>query len=300
MRKVYRFLLDIFQTFIFLILIGIFRCFSFEKASNRAGFLGRGLGKKLKGLRKRAQKNLHRAMPELSTQRQQEIIDGMFDNLVRTAAEYTVLPKLKIYESQSRVEVVGLDIIDQLRDDQKPAVLFLGHLANWEVGTMAGLQRGLKITQVYRRLNYPILDKLIHRVHRWVAQDVISKGKEGSRQLLQALKENRHVSILNDQKLNEGEWIPFFGIPAKTAPTGARLALKYGFPFVPVRVERIEKTKFRVTYYPPLKSKKETPEAQLIDLLTQMNQLLESWIRDRPEQWLWLHNRWPKGYQKIN
>ena len=103
--------------------------------------------------------------------------------------------------------------------------------------------------------------------------------------------------MLSDQKMNEGEWIPFFGLPAKTAPAGARLSLKYNCPFVPVRVERIEGTRFRVTYYPPLISHKKTEEEQLTDLLTQMNQLMENWIRERPEQWFWLHRRWPKGHK---
>ena len=298
MNKIKHFLLDCVQTFIALILALFFSCFPFEKMSNLAGNLGRVIGKRFTSYRKKAHQNLRRAMPELSDKRHQEIIDGMFDNLMRTIIEYCKIYRLKIYNPESCVEVIGIDIIDQLKDDQKPAILFLGHLANWEIGTMAGLQRGLKITQVYRKLNYPMLNRLINFVHRWVAQEVVAKGPEGSRQILKALKEGRHVSILMDQKLNEGEWVPFFGMPAKTAITGARLALKNNCPFVPVRVERIEGTRFRVTYYPPLKSSKATPQEQLMDLLNQMNQLLETWIRDRPEQWLWIHNRWPKGYKR--
>ncbi|MGI4852123.1 MAG: lysophospholipid acyltransferase family protein [Janthinobacterium lividum] len=298
MNKIKHFLLDCCQTFMAFILILFFLCLSFEKASNLAGALGRWIGRRFKPYRTKADQNLKRAMPELSDKKRQEIMDGMFDNLMRTMTEYCKIYQLKIYDSESRVEVVGADIIDQLRDDQQPAILFLGHLANWEIGTMAGLQRGLNITQVYRKLNYPMLDRLINFMHKWVAQDVVAKGPEGSRRILKALKEGRHVSILMDQKLNEGEWVPFFGMPAKTAITGARLALKNNCPFVPVRVERLDGTRFRVTYYPPLKSLKATPQDQLMDLLNQMNQLLESWIRARPEQWLWIHNRWPRGHKK--
>ena len=298
MHQIKRFLLDCGQTFILIVLALFFSCLSFEQASHLAGILGRKVGKLLGSYRRKAYDNLRRALPELSPYKHQEIVESMFDNLMRTIIEYCKIHRLKIYAPESRVEVIGTDVIDQLRDDNQPAILFLGHLANWEIGTMAGLQRGLKITQVYRKLNYPMLNRLINFMHLRTAQEVVAKGPEGSRQILNALKQGRHVSILMDQKLNEGQWIPFFGIPAKTAITGARLALKHKCPFVPVRVERLESTRFRVTYYPPLKSLKSTSHEQLIDLLTQMNQLLESWVRACPDQWLWIHNRWPRGYKK--
>jgi KDO2-lipid IV(A) lauroyltransferase len=296
MKKILRFFLDITQVIFISSLFFFLRPFSFEFISNLGGALGRKIGMKLPH-RKRAYESLRRAMPELSTQKQDEIVAGMFDNLTRTLLEYIAFSKIHIYAPNSRVEVIGQEIIDQLRDDQKPAILFLAHLANWEVGTLASIQRGLNLIQVYRKLNYPLTDKLIHWIHRRVAQEVIAKGPEGARQMVQALKKGEHISMLTDQKMNEGEWIPFFGLRAKTPSGGARLALKYKCPFVPVRVERIEGVRFRVTYYPPIISHKKTESEQLIDLLEQMNQLIESWIRERPDQWFWLHQRWPKGYK---
>lgn len=307
MKKVSRFLLDVVQVIFLSSLFVLLRPFSFNFISNVGGALGRSVGMRLPH-RRRAYQNLERAMPELSLEKKSEIVAGMFENLGRTFLEYIALPGVQIYEGEGngikngngasgRVEVVGKEIIDQLRDDQKPAVLFLAHLANWEIGTLAALQRGVKIAQVYRKLNYPLTDMLIHWIHCRVAQEVIAKGSAGARQAIAALQRGSHISMLSDQKMNEGEWIPFFGMPAKTATGGVRLALRCDCPFVPVRVERIEGTRFRVTYFPPLVSRKKTVEDQLIDLLTQMNQLIESWIRERPEQWFWLHHRWPKGYK---
>jgi KDO2-lipid IV(A) lauroyltransferase len=296
MRKITCFLLDILQVIFIFSLFTLLKPLHFNLISNLGGRLGRNIGMKLPH-RKRAYQNLKRAMPELSPKKQDEIVAGMFENLTRTLFEYVALPKIQVYSAASRVEVVGQEVIDQLRDDQKPAILFLAHLANWEIGTLAALQRGLILVQVYRKLNYPLTDKLVHWLHHRVASEVITKSQEGARQMILALKEGKHVSMLSDQKMNEGEWIPFFGLPAKTAPAGARLSLKYNCPFVPVRVERIEGTRFRVTYYPPLISHKKTEEEQLTDLLTQMNQLMENWIRERPEQWFWLHRRWPKGHK---
>jgi Bacterial lipid A biosynthesis acyltransferase len=170
MKKVSRFLLDVVQVIFLSSLFVLLRPFSFNFISNVGGALGRSVGMRLPH-RRRAYQNLKRAMPELSPKKQNEIVAGMFENLGRTFLEYIALPGVQIYEGEGdgsksgngaggRVEVIGKEIIDQLRDDQKPAVLFLAHLANWEIGTLAALQRGVKIAQVYRKPNYPSMDTL--------------------------------------------------------------------------------------------------------------------------------------------
>ncbi len=286
--------LDLLQVILLCITYAILRPLSFQSASDLGGKVARALGPRL-GLTRRALKNLDRAIPDLSEAEKTLIIQGMWENLGRTIAEYVHLARLEFYTPDSRVEVLGTEIIDQLRDDGKGAILFLAHLANWELATLAALRRGMEFTQLYRKLNYPLTDKFINLVHRQVATKVITKGTEGGKQMIAALKKGEHISMLSDQKLNEGEAVPFFEIPAMTAPAGARLALKYDVPFVPVRVERLEGSRFRVTYYPPLNpQQKGDIHSETLDLLHQMNQHLEDWIRARPEQWFWLHRRWPK------
>ena len=98
-----------------------------------------------------------------------------------------------------------------------------------------------------------------------------------------------------DQKLNTGIAVPFFGRPAMTAPMPAQLALRFKCPLVPIRFERLPGVRYRVTFCEPL----ELPDsgdkdADALALMTEINQILESWIRERPEQWFWVHRRWPK------
>jgi len=97
-----------------------------------------------------------------------------------------------------------------------------------------------------------------------------------------------------DQKLNEGIPVPFFGRPAMTAPTLAVLALRYRCDVLPVRVERRDGARFRLTIYPPLRLPDTGSRAADIGkLMEAVNATLEGWIRERPEQWFWLHRRWP-------
>ena len=100
--------------------------------------------------------------------------------------------------------------------------------------------------------------------------------------------------MLVDQKMNDGIAVPFFGRAAMTAPALAQLGLRYRCPVVPVRLERLAGCRFRVTIHPPL-SFPDTGDqaADVRTTMTAVNALLEGWIRAGPEQWLWLHRRWP-------
>jgi KDO2-lipid IV(A) lauroyltransferase len=88
--------------------------------------------------------------------------------------------------------------------------------------------------------------------------------------------------------------VPFFGRDAMTAPAIAQFAVRLGCVLVPARTERLTGARFRVTVYPPL----ELPAtgdrgADERAIMVAINQIVEGWIRERPEQWLWLHRRWP-------
>ncbi len=298
-KKIFRFIMDLIQVSLISFIYIVLYIFPISWVSNVIGFIAR-ITLPYLPMTNRAIKNLELVMPELSSSEKKQIISGMWENLARVVFEYISLSRLKIYTANSRVEVRGLEVIEQLHKNGGPAILFLAHLAHWELATMACIQKGLKITQLYRRLNYPLTDKFINFVHKKIAQEVITKGPEGARKMLDTLRKGGIVSLLLDQKLREGESVPFFGIPAMTPSAPARISLKLNCPFIPIQVERLPNAHFRVTYHPPLKPRiKGTLDEQTIDLLKQMNELFEDWIRQHPEQWLWLHRRWPKHHYKL-
>ena len=148
---------------------------------------------------------------------------------------------------------------------------------------------------VYRELNAPLAEKVLRRHYNKLRQRLISKGREGAIQMARVLREGGHLAIMVDQKLNEGLEIPFFGQPAKTSTALASFALRHKCPIVPARVERLSGANFRVIFYPAL----ELPNSGIQDtdikeLMIRVNKQIESWVRDTPSQWLWLHRRWGK------
>ncbi len=100
--------------------------------------------------------------------------------------------------------------------------------------------------------------------------------------------------MLVDQKMNDGIAVPFFGRPAMTAPALAELALRHNCPVVAARVTRVKGANFKMTALPPVRFEKTGDhKADVLAAMTQINNQVEQWVRDTPEQWLWLHNRWP-------
>ena len=264
-----------------------------DTASAVGGWLGKAIGPKLK-VTKNARRELSRVFPELDSVAIENMVIKMWDNLGRTAAEHPHLDKFNPYADNSRVEVVGAEIIDEARDDNLPGIAFSGHLANWELGPLASTKRGLPLRLVYRRANNPFFDRLIQRARANTGADYLPKGAEGAKDIVRSLTKGEHIAMLVDQKMNDGILIPFFGRDAMTAPALAQLALRYKCPVVPVQVERLEGANFRVTVHTPLRNPNTgSKKTDIVKMMTDVNECLEKWIKQNPEQWLWIHNRWP-------
>jgi KDO2-lipid IV(A) lauroyltransferase len=271
--------------------MAVFGILPVDWASGLGGFLGRMIGPRL-GLSRRAFANLSRALPENDESQNRRILRGMWDNLGRAVAEFPHLDWICAAES-GRVEIVNGDAVKELLNDGKPGIVFGGHFGNWEVGpsTIHRLM-GPSLVSVYREPNNPWVDRLLR--HWLRSRRAVAKGAEGGRDLIRQLNQGGHVAMLVDQKLNDGISVPFFGRAAMTAPAIARLGLRFGCPVVPIRTERLRGAHFRFTVLPRLElADTGNNAADVLTAMTRINAMIESWVRARPEQWLWIHRRWP-------
>jgi KDO2-lipid IV(A) lauroyltransferase len=275
-----------------------------DVASALGGALARRIGPWL-GISKRARHNLKAAMPELSAADAERIVRGMWDNLGRVAAEYPHLREIAVFppsdfpkrgdfpERSERVAIAGIEHLDRAIAARQKVIVFGGHLGNWEIAALAAGQYGIDVAQIYRAANNPLVDRMIARF-RGTQGEFIPKGAIASRRALAALRRGAHLTLLVDQKLNDGIPVPFFGRPAMTAPALALLALHFDCAVLPARVERLRGAHFRLTIHPPLALPRSgNRTADVAALMGAVNQTLEGWIREHPEQWFWLHSRWP-------
>ncbi|HEV2300726.1 MAG TPA: lauroyl acyltransferase [Stellaceae bacterium] len=274
------------------LLAGFFGLLPLDLASAFGGAVARLVGPRL-GITKRARDNLRHALPELTEEEISRIVEAMWDNLGRVAAEYPHLKEIRVFAPGGRVETHGIEHMDRAVAAGRRMILFSGHLANWEIAALAAVQYGISVVQIYRAANNPLVDRMVLEF-RGEPAGFAAKGSEGARRAIAALREGVHLSLLADQKLNDGIAVPFFGRPAMTAPALAALALRFDCDVLPTRVERLSGARFRLTVFPPLPlPRSDRREADIAQLMAAVNATLEEWIRERPAEWLWLHRRWP-------
>lgn len=275
------------------IFLKISRLFSLETASSLGKSLGQLIGPHHK-VSRIAQRNLLRVFPHYSEEERALILHNMWENLGRNVMEYARITAFLSPQEQGRIHLHGEDIIQKIQQTQKPAIFFSAHLANWQMITLAARQQGLALIQLYRSPNNPFFEKIMQNLQEKVTDGTITKG-QGARAMVRALQKGKHVLIFVDQKLNDGISVPFLGHPAMTASAVARLAQKFECPLIPVRIERLEGPSFRVTFYESL-----SLEGTEYDIMVRVNALLGEWILERPEQWFWVHNRWPSATEERN
>jgi len=267
------------------------RLWPLDWASATGGWLGRTFGPRLRKT-DIARRNLAAAFPEFGPERIEAVVRAMWDNLGRTVMEYPHLDTIRVFDDR-RVEIVNVEHFDRLMAEGSACILFSAHLANWEMMGLCAAQRGRPIHLVYRAPNNPYLDWL-YRHRRSGDAEMIEKGSAGAKKALELLRRGAFLGMLVDQKMNDGIPVPFFGREAMTAPALAQLALRYDCPVLPARIERIGGARFRLTLATPrVFPKTDDRQADVVAAMTWVNEVIEDWIRDKPEQWLWLHRRWP-------
>jgi KDO2-lipid IV(A) lauroyltransferase len=243
--------------------------------------------------------NLTAAFPDESPQQIEEILSGVWDNLGRVAAEFAHLDHIWDFEEEhpeaSRVELAPgtRELFHKLRLDGKPALIFASHLANWELPALAAVAHGLDTAILYRKPNIASADRIIEEIRQVKMGTLIPAGRDAPLRLAEALKRGQHVAMLVDQYLGSGVDVTFFGRKTRANPTLARLLRQVECPVHGVRIIRLPGHRFRAELSEEVKPVRDGKGEIDVQGTTQaITSVVESWIREHPEQWLWLHRRW--------
>lgn len=285
-----------FETAGFFAAIGFFKLFPLDAASAIGGWIGRALIAPT-GASRRAYENLSAAYPGMPEREQRRIVRAMWDNLGRVLAEYGHLDKIHWRAAKTRIDVVNVENFDAARAAGKGILLISAHLANWEIMPFAAREYGLSGGVVIRPTNNPYVARWLEKIRsRNGLPEMIAKGAQGTRRIFTLLRKGDCICILVDQRASEGIPAPFFGREAMTTPAPASLALKLGAKIVPVCNERLHGARFRMTVYPAM-DLPNTGDANrdVLELTARINEWVEARVRERPEQWLWIHRRWSDG-----
>ena len=272
--------------------------FSFDQISAFGGWVV-GLIGPLTSKHKIARKGLETAFPDADETQINSWLKAQWKNTGRTFGEFPLMHRLKVFEDD-RVTIIGQDKLDALIASGKPAVIVTGHFANWEVMAAVLTQSGLPVQITYRKINNPYIDKRVRDQRQAYGTKLLvaKSGARGARQILDALAKGESVALMNDQKFNQGLALPFFGVDAMTAPGPTRLALRANAPLVPISITR-DKARFTMTVHDPIDLKMTGDDVTDTENgVCAVNRFLEDRIRKHPDQWFWVHRRWPKEHYR--
>lgn len=254
---------------------------------------------------KLARKNLKLAFPEKSDEEIETILHEMWRNLGRVAAEYVYLDEIfDINEedlSKGRVEVVGVEHFENLKALEGPAVCFTAHTGNWEILPIASAAYDLNITALFRPPNNQYMAKRVLAARTTNMGHLVPSKAGASWALANVMDEGGKVGVLVDQFFGRGEEIEFLGRQTMANPLLAKLARQYDCPVYPTRCVRLPEGRFRIEIEEPLTiPRMENGNLDVAQLTQDVNDCVARWVREYPEQWLWLHKRWrPEAMEKI-
>ena len=268
-----------------------------ERASRIAGRVARFIAP-LAGENRIGRENLAAAFPEKRDEERARILAGAWDSLARVTIEYAFLPDLVEAFDPDRptgglIEHVGIEHAFGLRDGGKPGIIFGAHIGNWELTAAIGAKIGLPVTALYRPpANRFVADEMQRLRGAFIGKLVVS-GRGAAMQVASALQKGSHIGIVVDQRINDGLRLPFFGRASSSNPIVGIMARLFECPVHGARTIRLPDGRFQLEMTPALEFPRDARgriDADAANVI--VHGIVEGWIREAPEQWLWLHDRW--------
>ena len=279
-----------FTQFILAILsFSIFKILGPNLSSNISGKIFEKIGPFFRS-KKIIHSNIEKALPKIDEDNLKKITQLMWNNYGRTFAEYIFIKDFREGNLSSKIELEGEEIINEIKKNNQQVVFISGHLGNFELMAMQLEKSGINLCAIYRPLNNIFLNEIMEKIRKkYICKYQIKKGIGGLKKLISLKKKNFSTALMIDQRVSEGIMSNFFNQSALTTTIPAQLVKKFNIPIVPVYIERIDGISFKIKISKPLNFSKDKPIKNITD---ELNQILEKMIMNKPEQWIWSHNRW--------
>lgn len=259
--------------------------------------LGRGLGRLWSDLDARhvriAADNLRRAFPSWDEPRVLRTARGVYEHFGAMLLDLLWMGTRPAAEALALVDVEGAGHVEAAMSEGRGVLMITGHFGNWE---LAGLFHGARFGAmgvVARALDNPALDAKLVSLRVRGGNSVIYKQR-ALQQVLKLIRDGKSIALVIDQNVQQGGvFVDFFGRPAASAPVASALTLKTGAPIVPAFCELLPSGRYRMSYGPAIRTRPSGDrDADIARTTQETAAVIESAVRERPEQWLWLHRRW--------
>jgi KDO2-lipid IV(A) lauroyltransferase len=247
------------------------------------------LDRALPRLRRIALRNLALAFPEKSEAERARIASGVFRSVARLLVAFARFPHIGAGNVSEWIRYEGYEHFERALACGRGVLFATAHLGNWELSAFAHALLSAPMHVVVRPLDNPLIDALVERRRALSGNWTIQK-KDFARAMFKALQSNQAVGILIDQNsaAEHGVFVDFFGVPACAGTGFAKIAARSGAVVIPgFALWSEQDRRYVLRFYPPVEI---TGDAAADT--ARLQALLESVIREYPDQWLWIHRRW--------
>ena len=285
--KKFRYLI---QYFIIIILFFIFRFIGLKFSTFLSGKLFTLVGPLFRS-NKLIHSNLSRALPNLNYNQRQKILEDMWLNYRKIFAEYMFIKNFRqLKKLEKNIVVENQEVLEKIKNSTQPVIFISGHFNNFELMAMHIEKSGVDLAAIYRPLNNQFLNPIMEKIRKkYICMKQIKKGKSGTKEILKYFRKGTSIALMIDQRVSEGIKVNFFNNAALTTTIPAQFVKKFQALIVPVYIQRLNNNNFKIKIFDPLNfSKNETLES----ITLKLNHSLEEMIKNKPEQWIWSHNRW--------
>ncbi len=236
--------------------------------------------------------NLRASFPEKSDAEIEHILGGVWDNLGRVAIEFAHLDEFSL--DGITLSAATIDRYHRIKNSGRPIIGFAAHLANWEIAAVIATLVGLRSAILYRSPNIRGISNIIKQLREPLMGELVPTSLDAPVRLARLLQSGVSVGMLADQHYTRGVEVWFFGRRCLANPTVARLARLTGYPIHGLRSIRLpDRNSFAFELTDEIEPVRDAGGAIDIAGTTQaVTTVIEGWVREHPEQWLWLHRRW--------
>jgi len=270
-----------------------------KRTANFAGALMRRLGPLLPEHRV-GRDNLRAAFPQKSAAEIEQILAGVWDNLGRIAVEFAHLDEFCIEGAGRQTPDVisyapeAVERYQRIMNSGKPMLGFAAHLANWELPAVVAKMLVARSAVLYRRPNIRPISDVVVKLRAPLMGELIPTGLDAPLKLARLLQSGTHVGMLVDQHFSKGVDVIFFGRRCRANPLIALVARQTECPIHGMRVVRKpDGNSFSVDITDPIEPARDGDgRISVAGTMQAITSVVEGWIREHPEQWLWLHRRW--------
>ena len=239
--------------------------------------------------------NLKLAFPEMSEAEARSTARRLMRHIGWMGGEFSQFPR---HTAESILRVITIDGMDNYRAAKargKGLIYLTGHMGAWELAPFAQALNGHPLHFLVRPVENPRVNALVDRYRCLAGNRTIGKN-ESVREMLRILRDNGDVGVLLDvnSTVDEGVFVPFFGIPACTSSGVARIALRTDCAVLPGYVYWNDgERRYHLQLDPAIPLVRTgDAEADVVSNTARFVQVFEQYARRFPEQWLWVHKRW--------